>query len=170
MPWCPNCGVEYRQGFNTCGDCNVELVTELEPVVENSDNVDDYDHAGESHLISVTNPFEAEMIESLLVANKIPVLKKLNQAGGFLDIYMGTAAFGVDLYVPSKLLEKARDIVENSRELVTDNDNKMFYDYQSYRNNKNKRRIRVWIIILFFIPGLFWIAINNVILYLFEHD
>ncbi len=36
MPWCPNCRVEYREGYKTCSDCNIELVTESEPIVENS--------------------------------------------------------------------------------------------------------------------------------------
>jgi len=29
MPWCPNCKVEYQQGFKTCIDCDAELVDEL---------------------------------------------------------------------------------------------------------------------------------------------
>lgn len=28
MPWCPQCGVEYREGFTACSDCQVELVAE----------------------------------------------------------------------------------------------------------------------------------------------
>ncbi|MDF2500778.1 MAG: hypothetical protein K0Q77_1492 [Anaerosporomusa subterranea] len=154
MPWCPNCGVEYRQGYKTCIDCNVELVAESEPIEKTNDNDND---AVESYLISMTDPLAAEIIESLLISNKIPVLKKFRQAGGYLNIYMGTAVFGVDLYVPSKLLEEAREIVENSQQLVEESDKKIYDEYQNY---KNKRKIRVWIIILFFIPGVFWIAIT----------
>ena len=29
MPYCPACGVEYREGFKRCSDCDVELVAEL---------------------------------------------------------------------------------------------------------------------------------------------
>ncbi len=29
--FCPICRVEYRQGFNKCSDCGVELVAELPP-------------------------------------------------------------------------------------------------------------------------------------------
>ncbi|MCE5199311.1 MAG: DUF2007 domain-containing protein [Armatimonadota bacterium] len=29
MPYCPECRYEYRPGFTTCPDCNVELVDEL---------------------------------------------------------------------------------------------------------------------------------------------
>lgn len=28
MPWCPQCGVEYREGFTDCSDCQVELVVD----------------------------------------------------------------------------------------------------------------------------------------------
>jgi hypothetical protein len=26
VPWCPQCGVEYREGFSRCSDCGVALV------------------------------------------------------------------------------------------------------------------------------------------------
>jgi hypothetical protein len=26
VPWCPKCGVEYREGFSRCSDCGVGLV------------------------------------------------------------------------------------------------------------------------------------------------
>lgn len=26
MPWCPQCGSEYREGFDRCSDCGAELV------------------------------------------------------------------------------------------------------------------------------------------------
>lgn len=29
MPYCPSCGVEYREGFERCSDCDVELVAAL---------------------------------------------------------------------------------------------------------------------------------------------
>lgn len=163
MPWCPNCRVEYRQGYKTCIDCNVELVAESAPIEETNDNDND---AVESHLMAMTDPLAAEMIESLLTSNKIPVLKKFRQAGGYLNIYMGTAIFGVDLYVPSKLLEEAREIVENSRQLVEESEKKI---YDEYHNYKNKRRIRVWIIILFF-PRSILDCYYSVILYLFKRD
>lgn len=25
MPWCPKCGMEYREGFGRCSECGVEL-------------------------------------------------------------------------------------------------------------------------------------------------
>lgn len=29
MPWCPECQVEYREGFERCSECQVELVATL---------------------------------------------------------------------------------------------------------------------------------------------
>lgn len=26
MPWCPDCGAEYREGFTSCSECGVALV------------------------------------------------------------------------------------------------------------------------------------------------
>lgn len=66
----------------------------------------------EAHLISLMSNIEGDMIEALLKNNGIPVLKKYKEAGGYLKIYSGFAKFGVDIYVPSKLLEKAKDIIE----------------------------------------------------------
>ncbi len=165
MPWCPNCGVEYRQGYKTCIECQVELLAELEPVEQT--NTIEY-AVSESHLLSVTDTLAAEIIESLLIANQIPVLKKFRQAGGYLSIYMGMAAFGVDVYVPSNRLAEAREIVENSRQVSVESDKQIYNEYQTY---KEKRKSRAWIIILFFLPGVFWLAVIVLFfLYLFTHD
>ncbi len=32
MPWCPNCGTEYREGFERCSDCGVALAAGPPPV------------------------------------------------------------------------------------------------------------------------------------------
>lgn len=37
MPWCPNCKSEYQDGYETCSDCNVSLVDELESELEGQD-------------------------------------------------------------------------------------------------------------------------------------
>jgi hypothetical protein len=31
MPWCPECGVEYREGFKRCSECQVELLAAMPP-------------------------------------------------------------------------------------------------------------------------------------------
>ena len=37
--FCPECRSEYREGFNRCADCDVELVSELPPDEVHEDNV-----------------------------------------------------------------------------------------------------------------------------------
>lgn len=159
MPWCPKCRIEYRQDFKTCSDCNIELVDELEQITESSSQ--DYDK--EAYLTTVSNSVEAEVIEALLKSNGIPVLKKFREAGGYLDIYMGATNLGIDLYVPSKLLEEAKNIIESNQEIDAEEDrqNTTEEDISEFDEKyKEKQRIRAWIILLIFIPGLLWIVIT----------
>ncbi len=74
----------------------------------------------EAFLLSVNSSMEADMIESLLKANDIPVLRKYRESGGYMMIMMGGTIYGVDLFVPGDMLDKAREIVENSREASKD--------------------------------------------------
>lgn len=159
MPWCPKCRTEYRQGFKICSECNANLVDELEQEKENSEA--EYDR--EVYLASAANSIEAEIMEALLTSNQIPVLKKFKEAGGYLDIYMGSTNFGVDLYVPSKLLVKAKGIIESNDEGVTEKDQQNSDEEdiaELDKKYKKKQRIRTWIILLIFIPGLLWIVIT----------
>ena len=34
MPWCPECGAEFREGFTRCSECGVLLVNEPPPGTE----------------------------------------------------------------------------------------------------------------------------------------
>lgn len=79
-------------------------------------------HHEEAFLLSAANSIEADMIEAILNANDIPVLRKYKESGGYLKIYMGDTIYGVDLYVPQPLLDKARDIIEVAREASQDED------------------------------------------------
>jgi hypothetical protein len=74
----------------------------------------------EAFLLSVTSSMEADMIESLLRANDIPVLRKYRESGGYMMIMMGSTIYGVDLYVPGDMLDKAREIIDSSREASKD--------------------------------------------------
>lgn len=156
MPWCPKCRCEYQKGFMTCTDCDTDLVDELTQV-----DIDTEYDAG-AYLVSAANSIEAEMIEALLNSNQIPVLKKFKEAGAYLDIYMGSTNLGVDLYVPSKLREKAKEIIESDHGIAaeTEQQNPDEDTAELCEKYNKKRRIRTWIILLFFIPGLIWIIIE----------
>ena len=110
MSYCPKCRAEFREGITTCSECNCDLVEELEQI--DTGIKPQYE---EAFLLSAANSIEADMIEALLNSNDIPVLKRYKESGGYMKIYMGETIFGVDLYVPRPILEKAREIVEESR-------------------------------------------------------
>lgn len=117
MPWCPICRSEYIEGFNTCSDCNCELVDILEPIIK-----EEIIYDKEALLITVNNGIEADLIESILNANNIPVLKKFKEAGAYLNLYMGMTSFGIDIYVPSKLFDEAKELIESRSEVEVKDD------------------------------------------------
>lgn len=162
MPWCPKCKTEYREGFNICSDCNIELVPELPQDSDENANTINYK---EAFLISVANDMEAKVIEALLSSHDIPVLRKYKGAGGYLQVYMGATIFGIDLFVSSRELETAKEILAAEYRPLIEYDKASIEE--EIRNNSTsesgkKRRIKVWIIILFFIPGLLWIIIQTI--------
>ena len=104
MPWCPKCKCEYREGFSNCSDCECELVEVLESTKEEAIEENDT----EAFLISVSDDFEAKLIESKLTAFDIPSLKKTSGVNG---IYGFPGNCDINIYVPSKLLDNAKDII-----------------------------------------------------------
>lgn len=158
MPWCPKCRSEYREEFKRCDDCDAELVEKLEDEIP----VDIEDV--EAFLKTAGNAFESEIIESKLNAYGIPVMRKYKEAGAYLNIYMGATPFGIELYVPSKLLEKAQDIISVEQDVSGDNeldvsgpiveDDFIKSEEEGYRKNK---RASTWIILILFIPGLIYL-------------
>jgi hypothetical protein len=56
--FCPKCGLEYQPEYTTCGDCGVQLVSELPATKE--DNIEFQD------ILSTSNPGDAAIIKSIL--------------------------------------------------------------------------------------------------------
>jgi hypothetical protein len=153
MAWCPVCKTEYREGFEVCSDCNSKLVKELEVADKNTD----YDH--EAYLITVNDEIEADVLESLLNSNGIPVLRKYREAGGYLSIYMGNSTSGIDIYVPSKLHSIAKELIDKGNEadlgedsIQSEEEKELFFEEE--KKVQQKRSFRAWIVLLFFVPGL----------------
>lgn len=63
--------------------------------------------------LSNLNDVDAKIIISMLESYGIPVLKKSNGSGGIMEVYFGANNFGIDLYVPSKMLEKSLELVNS---------------------------------------------------------
>lgn len=108
MPWCPKCREEYIDGIMLCSECEVELVDKLEEVVEKEEKYDK-----EEFLVTVNSLIEAHSIESLLNSNNIPVLKKSHGAYVTEFSVIGTSYSIIDIYVPSKKLELAKEMLES---------------------------------------------------------
>jgi len=108
MTWCPKCKCEYREGFTHCSDCGSELVDVLESQGD-EENKEIIEGSIEAFLTSVTQDFDAKIIESKLTAFGIPSLKK---TGGVNGVYGFTGTSNIDIYVPHEFLDKARALID----------------------------------------------------------
>lgn len=155
MPWCPKCGSEYREGFDYCSECNVKLVESLEAGTQ-----EPKDEIHEEYLTTASDEEEAGMLEALLQSNDIPVLRKYRGAGEYVKLYMGNSAFGIDIYVPSNLKKKSKEIID-SRFDVQNVDDDYDENFKLDDEEGKKRRVKVWIILLIFIiPGIISLLIS----------
>ena len=63
-------------------------------------------------LVTVNNSIEADILESKLMAEGIPVMRKYEGFANAAEIIMGSnTAFQLDLYVPENALEDAKNII-----------------------------------------------------------
>lgn len=63
--YCPKCRAEFREGFDTCSDCNVALVESLPP--EETPEYVDY-----TEVLSTFNPSDIAIVKSILDSTDIP--------------------------------------------------------------------------------------------------
>lgn len=108
MPWCPECGAEYREGFTVCKDCNVPL-TDKPPTLNESQT--ESAQLQETLLTVVRDEMEFTRVASLLAEADIPVLKKHRGSGEYLELYMGVTPYGLEVYVPYAALSKAQALL-----------------------------------------------------------
>ena len=59
--FCPNCKAEYREGFEVCNDCNVQLVHELQAEAKTVPEFIDYEQ-----VLGTYNAGDIAIIKSLL--------------------------------------------------------------------------------------------------------
>lgn len=107
MSWCSKCKAEYIDGVTRCGDCDVELIDEKSETEEDIVNKP-VDWA----LLKNFSESETYVIETLLKEEGIPVLKRRRGVGGYLKVSAGMSIFGVDIYVPSEELNRAKELLE----------------------------------------------------------
>lgn len=150
MPWCPKCR-KYQEEDDLCSYCWVELVDALPPEPREPEN--------EVFLISVGDENEANIIQNLLDIHQIPSLKKYRDIGGYMKVYMGTSAFGVDIYVPESCVETAVELLRTD----TSFDETMPKDIEptqsSYEPEKKKNVARL-LLLFILIPLVAGLLLN----------
>ncbi len=123
--------------------------------MQEDNNLRDYDK--EIYLTTAAGSFEAETLEALLRSNGIPVLKKYREAGAYLEIYMGVSNFGVDIYVPSSMYERAKEILESEPQYEQDTQQQDYPEEDSglqEADYKKRQRALTWLMIVIFVPGV----------------
>lgn len=113
MLWCPKCKVEYREGFDQCDDCGhaLEEMPCAKPEDEASCNRVAEDAGTEVFLSGSNDAFTIQIMCEALKDAGIPCICKKRGAGEYLEVYMGVSWLGADLYVPSRLLTRAKEII-----------------------------------------------------------
>lgn len=119
MPWCPECGTEYRKGFTQCKDCRIPLGDKMP--VPKSEFVDS-EQVRETLLTIVRDEVEFTRIESLMGEAGIPVLKKHHGSGEYLELYMGTSPYGIEIYVPYEAHSRAKALLSGEEPLDGDSE------------------------------------------------
>ncbi len=72
--------------------------------------------SNEELLISNLNNMEAQIIISKLKSYGIPVLKKSKGTGELMEIYTGVNMYGIDIYVPSDMIDLAKELLKPLKE------------------------------------------------------
>jgi hypothetical protein len=114
MPYCPQCGAEYREGFTRCSDCDVDLVPELPAEGPNQEQVrfDPHD-VPELVTIFTAGPMEAEIVRSLLESSGIPALVRHPGATGAYPVSVGMMGAG-EVRVPVDRRDEALEVIASA--------------------------------------------------------
>lgn len=112
MPWCPNCGSEYREGFSVCSDCLTLLVEECPRESQPAPEPATDETISLAFLTDTDDSFEADMLIAMLESEGITTMKKLKAAGGYLKVYMGMTVFGSKIYVSAEDFQRATELIE----------------------------------------------------------
>ena len=121
--FCPNCRVEYREGFDTCSDCEVGLVFELPPAPETVRRPDlQLVRVWETH-----DPMALAFAKSVLESADIPFVspnENYLRLSGITSPLLGVSpAFG-----PFSL-QVAEEDAETARELLADVEERRYFDH-----------------------------------------
>ena len=113
-------------------------------------------------LCAVNDNIEVAGIESLLRSYDIPVQIKWHGAGDAVMLYMAASSFGADIFVPSKLLDKAKDLLaddplaDRPDNLIDQigNDGAEFAQTKRKQERTRRERALFMVFVLFILPVL----------------
>ena len=105
--FCPKCRAEYREGFHTCSDCNIDLVDELSSLPEP-------EFINFVEILGTYNPADVVFLKSLLESEGIQYFFK-----GEHFMYMRPLADPVRLMVRQDQVEEAVELVKDVKLSVT---------------------------------------------------
>jgi hypothetical protein len=94
--FCPQCRIEYREGFYTCTDCGVPLVSELPPEPE-------LEYLEFEEILISLSPTDVAMIKSLL------------DSEGITYYFLGESSYS---YAPPTRLMVQKDRADEAREIL----------------------------------------------------
>jgi len=184
--FCPKCRDEFREGFTHCNICD-EMLIEVLPLKEKpsrftedgiplDDIVDIFEYSKDDEaaevfdvtddspafLCTVNTHEEVALVESLMRSHHIPVMKKWRNAGDATMIYMAVSFTGADLYVPSKLLEQAHELLasvpDDAAEAEDMDDD--FNGLMEEHSKKRRERARTLLLLFFIIPTGFVLIVG----------
>ncbi|MCL2674843.1 MAG: DUF2007 domain-containing protein [Defluviitaleaceae bacterium] len=110
---------------------------------------DEYQDDSPVFLCTLSDHMEVAMVEALLKSNNIPVVKIQRNGGDVNMLYLGVSFTDTDLYVPSKLLEHAKELLTpGPDDIIIDTED----DYGEAKEEYTaKRRNRAqWLFLLYF--------------------
>ena len=99
--YCPQCKTEYRNGFSKCADCDVDLIPELSPEPEPSE-----EYVVLIDIKTFSSRQDAELAKGFLASNGIDAVVSGDDYGG---IHPGLSfSTGVRLLVKEEDVEEAQ--------------------------------------------------------------
>ncbi|MCP4583357.1 MAG: DUF2007 domain-containing protein [candidate division Zixibacteria bacterium] len=110
MPFCPKCRYEYRQGIETCPDCDERLVYELQKESDKAKSGLEKRYDDWVHIAKFSSPIYADMVVEALKARDIPAVILQGSSltfGHFGTSVQGLGSGGFTLMIPREHIEEA---------------------------------------------------------------
>lgn len=120
MPFCPTCKTEYRPGFNTCAECRIPLVDELEPEAEpDQPEAEAQEPAPEREWYKIYTGVTAvvERVEAYLESMHVPFVRLPGEMTELFPSRTGVGSANLRLYtvaVPTELYEQFQDQIDRA--------------------------------------------------------